>query len=84
MPPSTIAPRAHRDSPFNIGVVQMTCSTDSEANLKKAIEKIREAAAQGAEIVCLPELFRSQYFCREENAALFDLAEPIPGPARKH
>jgi N-carbamoylputrescine amidase len=78
---STVAPRANRDSAFHIGLVQMSCSTDSEANLRKAIAKIREAAAQGAEIVCLPELFRSQYFCREENAELFDLAEPIPGPS---
>lgn len=78
---STIAPQAHRDSAFNIGLVQMSCSTDPGANMNKAIAKIREAAAQGAEIVCLPELFRSQYFCREENAALFDLAEPIPGPS---
>ena len=78
---STIAPQAHRDSAFSIGLVQMSCSTDAGANMNKAIAKIREAAAQGAEIVCLPELFRSQYFCREENAALFDLAEPIPGPS---
>jgi N-carbamoylputrescine amidase len=72
---------ARRDSRFKIGLVQMTCSTDPEANLRKAIEKTREAAAKGAEIVCLQELFRSQYFCREENAALFDLAETIPGPS---
>ena len=77
----TTAPRAHRDSAFHIGLVQMTCSTDSEENLRKAIAKVREAASKGAEIVCLPELFRSQYFCREENAELFDLAEPIPGPS---
>ena len=70
-----------RDSRFRIGLVQMTCSTDPEANLQKAIEKTREAAAKGAEIVCLQELFRSQYFCREENADLFDLAETIPGPS---
>ncbi|MGH9621317.1 MAG: carbon-nitrogen hydrolase [Bryobacteraceae bacterium] len=71
---------AHRDSPFKLGAAQMSCSTDPDANLRKAIERIRGAATQGAEIVCLQELFRSQYFCREENAALFDLAEPIPGP----
>jgi N-carbamoylputrescine amidase len=70
-----------RDSRFRIGLVQMTCSTDPEANLQKAIEKTREAAAKGAEIVCLQELFRSHYFCREENADLFDLAETIPGPS---
>src|SRR5436190_10664432 len=59
----------------------MSCSMESEANLQKAIRGIREAAANGAEIICLQELFRSQYFCREENAELFDLAETIPGPS---
>lgn len=71
----------NRDSKFKIGLVQMACATDADANLNKAIAGIREAAAKGAEIVCLQELFRSQYFCREENAALFDLAETIPGPS---
>ena len=75
------APHGTRDTAFQIGLVQMSCSTDPEANLQKAIKGIREAAAKGAEIVCLQELFRSQYFCREENAELFDLAEPIPGPS---
>ncbi len=70
-----------KDSPFKIGLIQMSCSTDSAANLEKAIAGIREAASQGAEIVCLPELFRSQYFCRQEDAALFNLAETIPGPS---
>jgi N-carbamoylputrescine amidase len=77
----TVAPKAHRDSKFRLGLVQMTCSTDTELNLQKAIAGIRKAAAQGAEIVCLQELFRSQYFCREENAELFNLAETIPGPS---
>ncbi len=75
------APRIQRDAPFKIGLIQMSCSSDSEANLQKAIRGIREAAGRGAEIVCLPELFRSQYFCREENAELFNLAETIPGPS---
>jgi N-carbamoylputrescine amidase len=72
---------AHRDDKFKIGLVQTKCSTDSDANLQRAIAGIHEAAAKGAEIVCLQELFRSQYFCREENAALFSLAESIPGPS---
>jgi N-carbamoylputrescine amidase len=72
---------ANRDSAFKIGLVQMACSTDPEANLAKAIRGIRDAASKGAEIICLQELFRSQYFCREENAELFDLAETIPGPS---
>jgi len=71
----------NRDEKFKIGLVQMSCSTNPDTNLNKAITGIREAAAKGAEIVCLQELFRSQYFCREENAALFDLAETIPGPS---
>jgi N-carbamoylputrescine amidase len=68
-------------APFKIGLIQMSCSQDADANLAKAMDRIRQAAADGARIVCTQELFRSQYFCREENAALFDLAEPIPGPA---
>jgi len=73
--------RSFRDETFRIGLVQMSCSVDPNENLEKARWKIREAAAQGAQIVCLQELFRSQYFCREENAALFALAECIPGPS---
>ena len=64
---------------FRIGLVQMSCSTDPNANLEKAVQKTREAADRGAQVVCHQELFRSQYFCREENAELFDLAECIPG-----
>ena len=67
--------------PFRLGLVQMRCSTDPQENLAKAEQKVREAAARGAQIVCLQELFRSQYFCREERADLFDLAEAIPGPS---
>ena len=59
----------------------MTCSRDPEENLEKAVAHIREAAGRGAQIVCLQELFRSQYFCREEDAMRFELAEPIPGPS---
>jgi N-carbamoylputrescine amidase len=66
---------------FRVGMVQMSCTTDPGENLEKAAEKVKEAAKAGAQIVCLQELFRSQYFCREEKAELFDLAEPIPGPS---
>src|SRR6202046_1748884 len=66
---------------FRVGLVQMSCALDPNENLAKAEWKIREAAARGAQIVCLQELFRSQYFCREENAELFALAEEIPGPS---
>ena len=66
---------------FTIGLIQMSCSTDPVENFAKAEARIREAAGRGAQIICLQELFRSQYFCREENADLFALAEPIPGPS---
>jgi N-carbamoylputrescine amidase len=66
---------------YRLGLVQMSCSTDPAVNLEKALVKIREAAAMGAQVVCLQELFRSQYFCRVESAELFDLAETIPGPS---
>jgi N-carbamoylputrescine amidase len=68
------------DARFHIGLVQMACSPDPAENLAKAMWRIREAAGRGAQMVCLPELFRSQYFCRVEKPELFDLAEPIPGP----
>jgi N-carbamoylputrescine amidase len=64
-----------------IGLVQMSCGPDPQANLAKAASRIRLAAVEGANIVCLQELFRSQYFCQRQDIALFDLAEPIPGPA---
>jgi N-carbamoylputrescine amidase len=66
---------------FKLGVVQMRCTLDPARNLARAIELVREAAARGAEIICLPELFRSQYFCQTEDHAQFDLAESIPGPS---
>jgi N-carbamoylputrescine amidase len=69
-----------QQSKFRVGLIQMACSTDPNENLAKAAWRIREAAGKGAQIICVQELFRSQYFCREENAALFDLAEPVPGP----
>src|SRR5258706_6020419 len=65
----------------NIGLVQMRCSTDPRDNLERAIARVREAAKEGAQVICLPELFRSQYFCQTEDHANFDLAEPIPGPS---
>ncbi|MGD0950671.1 MAG: carbon-nitrogen hydrolase [Candidatus Binatia bacterium] len=64
-----------------VGLVQMACASDPAANLRTALARIAEAAQQGAEIVCLQELFRSQYFCQKEDPAVFDLAEPIPGPS---
>jgi N-carbamoylputrescine amidase len=65
---------------FRVGLVQMSATADPEGNLRHALDLVRQAAARGAGIVCLPELFQTQYFCQREEAALFDLAEPIPGP----
>ena len=61
-------------------MVQMSCTANPDDNLKKAMEKVREAAAGGAQIVCLQELFRSLYFCDVEDYENFKLAESIPGP----
>ena len=66
---------------FRIALVQMSCSADPDANLDKAAERVRDAARAGANVVCLPELFRAQYFCQREDHSLFDLAESIPGPS---
>jgi N-carbamoylputrescine amidase len=66
---------------FTVGLIQMSCSLDPRENFAKAEARIQEAAKRGAQIICLQELFRSQYFCREENADLFELAEPVPGPS---
>jgi N-carbamoylputrescine amidase len=66
---------------FTIGLIQARSTKDAEENLARVSAKIREAADRGAQIVCTHELFRSEYFCRTEDAELFNLAEPVPGPA---
>jgi N-carbamoylputrescine amidase len=66
--------------PFRLGLVQTLVSADPRENLERTTAQIREAAARGAQIVCLQELFRTHYFCQREDAGLFDLAEPVPGP----
>ena len=66
---------------FRIGLVQMACGLDPNENFEKARYRIREAAGRGAQVICLQELFKSQYFCREENHDWFALAESIPGPS---
>jgi N-carbamoylputrescine amidase len=63
-----------------VGLVQMRTSERPDENLARALDGIREAARQGAQIVCTQELFRSRYFCQAEDPARFELAEPIPGP----
>ena len=65
---------------FTVGLIQMSSSPEPDDNLCRALDNVRQAAKQGAQIICLPELFRAQYFCQREDHALFDLAEPIPGP----
>jgi N-carbamoylputrescine amidase len=64
---------------YKVGLVQMQCGPEPEQNLEHAMEMVREAAGKGANVVCLPELFMTQYFCQREDHAFFDLAEPIPG-----
>ncbi len=68
-------------SKVTVGLVQMRCSEQPEENLEKAVRLTREAVEKGAQIVCLPELFRSRYFCKTEDHAFFRLAETIPGPS---
>jgi N-carbamoylputrescine amidase len=66
---------------INIGLVQMSMSADTDENVQKAVARVAEAKKAGADVVCLPELYRSPYFCQKEDARLFDLAEPVPGPS---
>jgi len=68
-------------SVVRLGLLQAQCSADPAANLKKNLEMAERAAKKGAQIICTQELFRSQYFCQEENHEHFKLAEPIPGPS---
>jgi N-carbamoylputrescine amidase len=66
---------------FTIGLIQMECLPDPQENLRRAELRVAGAADAGAEVICLPELFRTRYFCQREDAPLFDLAEPVPGPS---
>src|ERR1700758_1876031 len=88
-PPAPSSPRSAREisaamsrppRPFAVGLIQMRCSDDTDDNLRGACGRRREAAGRGAQVACLPELFRTRYFCQVEDAARFDLAEPVPGP----
>jgi N-carbamoylputrescine amidase len=69
------------DERFTLALVQMRCDPQPAANMAKAEERIRQAARQGAHIVCLPELFLTPYFCQRVDLKHFDLAETIPGPS---
>ncbi|HEV3443181.1 MAG TPA: carbon-nitrogen hydrolase [Gemmataceae bacterium] len=71
---------AQQAQSVTLGLVQMRCQPDPAANLENAIDRVRQAAKAGAQIICLQELFRSQYFCQRQDPSIFDLAEPVPGP----
>lgn len=66
---------------FTVGLIQIALGRDVNVNLKKAVSWIERAAKEGAEVICLPELFRSQYFCQSEDVRNFELSEPVPGPS---
>ena len=68
------------NTPVTVGLVQDTATADADANVLRAIERIRDAASRGARIICLQELFNSPYFCKSQKCERFDIAEPIPGP----
>jgi N-carbamoylputrescine amidase len=70
----------NNESTISVSLVQMACSPDANENLKNAMDSIRAASKQGAQIICLPELFLTQYFCQTEDQKKFSLAEPLPGP----
>lgn len=69
------------DKNFRVGLLQLAYSNDYNNNTKKTVEWVAKAAKQGAQVVCLPELYRTPYFCQKEDVSLFDLAETIPGPS---
>jgi N-carbamoylputrescine amidase len=68
---------------LKIGLIQMAFVSDSQENLYRAAAKVEDVTRGGANVICLPELFRSQYFCQQEDEAFFDLAESVPGPSTK-
>src|SRR5688500_310183 len=69
------------DRIVNVGLTQMTCAADPDANLAKQAKLVEDAAKQGAKIICTQELFRSLYFCQSEDHRFFQFAETIPGPS---
>lgn len=70
-------------STITVGLIQMACSPDTDKNLESAMGSIRIASKKGAQIICLPELFQTQYFCQTEDTQNFNLAEPLPSPTTK-
>jgi N-carbamoylputrescine amidase len=84
-PNSKLLPAAARNGGshriVNVGITQMACTADADANLDRQVQLLDEAARQGGQILCTQELFRSQYFCQIEDHRFFKLAETIPGPS---
>jgi N-carbamoylputrescine amidase len=72
-----------KNTTTRVALIQMSCAPSTEANLAKAVARVREAAENGAKLICLPELFRAQYFCQREEHELFGITESIPGPSTK-
>ncbi len=66
---------------FKVGLLQLAYTNDYDFNTKKTVEWVAKATKQGAEVICLPELYRTPYFCQKEDVNLFELAETIPGPS---
>src|SRR5438309_4982017 len=67
-------------APFTVGIIQDDAGNDTAKNVEAAVGRIREAAARGAQIICLKELFNAPYFCKSQQCERFDIAESIPGP----
>jgi N-carbamoylputrescine amidase len=76
-----MAKKKTKDNNFIVGLLQLKFSADTEKNLSKAVTWVDKAAKKGAQVICLPELFRTQYFCQKEDVSIFDLAETVPGPS---
>src|SRR6476646_9157226 len=70
----------HMTSPFTVGIIQDSATADAAAVLEQSVAHVREAAARGAQIICLKELFNAPYFCKSQQCERFDIAESIPGP----
>src|SRR5436190_10920100 len=73
-------PRMANSSPFTVAIIHDSASDDAAATVAATVVRVRDAAARGAQIVCLKELFNAPYFCKSQKCERFDLAEPIPGP----
>src|SRR5579884_933338 len=78
---SNLKVMAPNSDQVTVGLIQMSCVEQPRRNLEKALARIEDAAARGARIICLQELFASLYFCQTEDVSRFELAEPIPGPS---